>query len=104
MQNHLARELGVSLSTVVSWESSHTQVATRLMPKVMAFLGYDPRQEATGFGGRIRALRERQGLSRAALAAKLGLKAFTVSAWEHGRVKKPSPLARRQFEEFLAGA
>ena len=102
-QVHVAEVLGVSVSTIRNWESNHTSVATRFLPKVVAFLGYDPRQETGQLGERIRALRERQGLSQVALAEKLGLNASTVNAWECGRVRKLFPTVRRRFEEFLAG-
>jgi transcriptional regulator with XRE-family HTH domain len=101
-QEHVAEELGVSVSTFINWERNHTRVQTRFMPKVVAFIGYDPREEAGPLGLRIRMLRERQGLSQGALAAKLGLNASTVVAWERGRVRKPFPAIRKRFEKFLA--
>jgi transcriptional regulator with XRE-family HTH domain len=99
----VAGALGVSVTTVNKWERNHTQVATRSLPKLLAFLGYDPRLEGGHLGERIRMLRERQGLSQEALAAKLGLSPLTVNRWERGRVRKPVPEVRRRFEEFLAG-
>ena len=70
-QGQVARDLGVAVTTLINWEMNHTRVQTRFMPKVVAFLGYDPREETGELGERIRTLRERQGLSQAALAAKL---------------------------------
>jgi transcriptional regulator with XRE-family HTH domain len=102
-QEHVAEELGVSVGTLLNWERNHTRVQTRFMPKVVAFLGYDPREEAGNLGERIRALRERKGLSQVALAAKLGLNASTVVAWERSRVRLAFPKVRKRFEEFLAG-
>jgi transcriptional regulator with XRE-family HTH domain len=99
----VAEELGVSVSTVQNWETNHTRVATRFLPKVVAFLGYDPRQEAGNLGERIRSLRERQGLSQTALAEKLGVNTSTVVAWELGRVEKRFAKVRGRFEEFLRG-
>jgi transcriptional regulator with XRE-family HTH domain len=101
-QDQVARDLGVSVQTLLNWERNHTRVQTRFMPKVVAFLGYDPRQGSGQLGDRIRALRERQGLSQVALAAKLGLNASTVVAWERGRVRLAFPKVRKRFEEFLA--
>ena len=63
-QEHVARELGVAVGTLLNWERNHTRVQTRFMPKVMAFLGYDPREETGRLGDRIRALRERQASRR----------------------------------------
>ena len=102
-QDQVARELGVSIATIFNWEANQTRVQTRFMPQVVAFLGYDPREEASQIGDRIRMLRERQGLSQVALAAKLGLNASTVVRWECGRVGLAFPKVRKRFEEFLAG-
>ena len=102
-QDQVARELGVSVGSLLNWEANHTRVQTRFMPKVVAFLGYDPRQESSQIGDRIRILRERQGLSQVALAMKLGLNASTVVNWERGRVRLAFPKVRKRFEEFLAG-
>jgi transcriptional regulator with XRE-family HTH domain len=102
-QEHVAEVLGVSVSTICNWEMNHTNVATRFLPKVVAFLGYDPRQETGQLGDRIRMQRERQGLSQVALAEKLGLNVSTVVAWERDRVRKLFPKVRRCFEAFLAG-
>jgi transcriptional regulator with XRE-family HTH domain len=103
MQTEVAEVIGVDYQTILNWEMNHTRVSTRFLPKVVAFLGYDPREEPGPLGLRIRALRERQGLSQEALAAKLGVNASTVVAWERSRVKKLFPAVRRRFEEFLAG-
>lgn len=103
-QEHVAAELGVSVGTLLNWERNHTRVQTRFMPKVLAFLGYDPREESGSLGERIRARRERQGLSQVALAAKLGLNPSTVVSWERGRVRLAFPKVRKRFEEFLAGS
>jgi transcriptional regulator with XRE-family HTH domain len=102
-QEDLARELGVSVGTVVNWEKNLTRVATRYLPKVVAFLGYDPREESGTLGERIRAQREVQGLSQEALAETLGLNPSTVRAWERAEVRKLFPAVQRRFEEFLAG-
>ncbi len=101
-QDQVARDLGVAVTTLINWEMNHTRVQTRFIPRVVAFLGYDPRGTPGSFGEQIRSLRERQGLSQAALAARLGLNASTVVAWERGRLRKPFPKVRRRFEEFIA--
>jgi hypothetical protein len=89
--------------TVCTWETGHARVSTRHLPKVLAFLGYDPRGEADTRGGRIRMLRERQGLTQKALAERLDLDDSTVTEWELDRVRRPVRKVLRRFEEFLAG-
>lgn len=101
-QEDAARELDVTPSTVTRWEGNLTRVAIRFLPKVVAFLGYDPREEGGELGERVRMLRERQGLSQVGLAAKLGVDTSTVARLESGRVRKLFPKVRRRFEEFLA--
>jgi transcriptional regulator with XRE-family HTH domain len=103
-QDEVASKLGLDAQTILNWERNHTRVSTRFIPKVVAFLGYDPREDSGHLGERIRIMRERQGLSQEALGEKLGLNRSTVTAWERGRVRKLFPKVRRRFEEFLAGA
>jgi len=102
-RDQAAQVLGVGVTTLWNWEMGNTSVATRFLPKVVAFLGYDPREEASTLGERIRMLRERQGLTQKALAEQLGLNDSTVTAWERGRVRKPFPKIRRLFEEYVEG-
>jgi len=47
----------------------------------------------------IRQLRERLGLSRDALARKLGVSVKTIYLWEKGKAK-PSPMAQQRLEEL----
>jgi transcriptional regulator with XRE-family HTH domain len=101
-QEEVAAALGVSVTTVCTWETGHANVSTRSLPKVVAFLGYDPREEAGTRGERIRMLRERQGLTQKALAERLGLDDSTVTEWELDRVRRPVRKVLRRFEEFLA--
>jgi hypothetical protein len=61
------RRLASRWVTLLNWERNHTRVQTRFLPRVFAFLGYDPREETGRLGERIRALREQQ-----ALAGRLG--------------------------------
>jgi transcriptional regulator with XRE-family HTH domain len=39
---HVAKELDVSAGTIKNWEMNRTTVAPRFLPRVVAFLGYDP--------------------------------------------------------------
>jgi transcriptional regulator with XRE-family HTH domain len=103
-REHSAEVLGICVSTLWNWETGHTSIATRFLPKVMAFLGYDPGEESRQLGDRIRMQRERQGLSQVALADKLGISPSTVTAWERGRVKRPFPRFFRLFEGYVENA
>lgn len=46
-RSQVARELGISAVTVANWETNRTAVTARFLPRVVAFLRYDPGQEAS---------------------------------------------------------
>ena len=52
------------------------------------------------FGGRVAAAREAQNMSQAVLAAKLGLTARTVAAWEAGQAR-PRPNKTQMLAAIL---
>jgi transcriptional regulator with XRE-family HTH domain len=101
-QRDAAREIGCDPGTLLNWEKGRVVPDVRFWPKILRFLGYDPRPEPEGFGGRIRAGREAEGLSEEALARRLGLDPGTVGAWEREEVGRPYPRIRRLFERWLA--
>jgi transcriptional regulator with XRE-family HTH domain len=101
LQEQVADELGVSVSTILNWERNRTKVATRSRPKVVAFLGYDPSPEPETLSARIRRVREQEGLSQEELARKLGLNPSSVRAWERNEIRKPHRRLLRVFEEYL---
>jgi len=101
-QRDAARSIGCRPAALGSWESGRVAPDVRFWPAILAYLGYDPRPEPAGFGGRIRAEREAEGLSDRELARKLGLDPGTVGAWEREEVSRPYPRIRRVFERWLA--
>lgn len=67
-QGQLARMLGVDRCTVNRWETGKTSPDVRHIPSIIEFLGSDTLPAGETVGQRIRATRERQGLSRERLA------------------------------------
>lgn len=51
LQAHVAKELDVSAGTIKNWEKNRTAVAARFLPRVVAFLGYDPGQAPSELPG-----------------------------------------------------
>jgi transcriptional regulator with XRE-family HTH domain len=101
-QKDAAGEIGCDPGTLLNWEKGRVTPDVRFWPAILAFLGYDPRPEPAGFGGRISAAREAEGLSEEALACKLGLDPGTVGAWEGDQVRRPYRRIRRRFERWLS--
>lgn len=85
-QRDAARAIGCSPLTFLHWEKSRVAPDVRIWPAILAFLGYDPSSEPEGFGGRIRAAREAEGLSQRELARRLELDPGTLAAWERGEM------------------
>jgi hypothetical protein len=67
------------MASLLNWEKGRAEAEVRFIPAILRFLGYDPRPEPRTFGERLRAARERAGLSERALARQLGLDPGTLS-------------------------
>jgi len=100
-QRDAAREIGCDPGTLLNWEKGRVAPDVRFWPAILRFLGYDPRPEPAGFGGRLRAAREAEGLSHRELAHRLGLDLGTVAAWEAENIRRPYRRIRRVFERYL---
>ena len=101
-QRDAAKEIGCDPGTLLNWEKGRVAPDVHFWPAILAYLGYDPRPAPAGFGGRLRAAREAEGLSHRELARRLGLDPGTVTAWEGDQVRRPYPRIRLVFERWLA--
>jgi DNA-binding transcriptional regulator YiaG len=74
-----------------------------LIPRVIAFLGYDPspeRSESLSLGERVVRARQRTGMTQKDLARRLGVDPSTLAHWEYGR-REPMPVNRATLEAFV---
>jgi transcriptional regulator with XRE-family HTH domain len=83
-QSDVARQLGVTESTVWNWESNATSPTWRSWKPIMRFLGYSPMPQPTGLAGRLLAYRKLEGLSQKVMASRLGIDPGTLGQWERG--------------------
>ena len=96
LQRHIADRLGVDDTTVCNWESGRTAPQLRFIPRILAFLGYDPYVPSPqALGERIIAARRRLGLTQKGLAGLLDIDPGTVSRWERGKSLPSKNLLRR---------
>jgi transcriptional regulator with XRE-family HTH domain len=103
LQREVAEKLGVTASTIWNWEANHSSPQLRLIPKVIAFLGYDLCCTQPGsFGERLLADRRAQGMSQKGLAYLLGVDPGTLGKWERGQ-SHPSERLLPKLEDLLAG-
>jgi DNA-binding transcriptional regulator YiaG len=103
LQRELAKQLGVSEWTLRHWERNTTAPAIRFVPRIIAFLGYDPYPASTSLPERILAARRRQGICRRELARRLGLDKETLARWERG-TRRPRGKYHALVERFLGVA
>jgi len=100
VQREVADELGASEASLVNWEAGHREPALRFIPRIIHFLGYDPRGEGRSLGERLRLLRQGLGLSGKETARAIGLDPGTLRRLEregHARSEE----VRVRVEEWL---
>lgn len=96
-----AIRLEVSEEALYKWENDTCGPQARLYPRVIWFLGYEPRPKPTTLGERLRAERLRRGLSIKRASLKLGVDEATFARWEHGS-REPTGLSLGTCDSFLA--
>ena len=77
-----ARRIGTNRRAIYDWEFGRFEPTISCLPKILRFLGYDPRPEPRAWSAWLKWYRERCGLSQPAMARRLGVAARTVWNWE----------------------
>ena len=85
-QREVAAQFGVSVETVVHWETSKTQPPIDSVARILGFLAYDPFPESRSIGERLLAKRRAMGWSIRAAAREVGVDPGTWGDWERGKV------------------
>jgi len=96
----LARRLGTDEDSVASWERGERCPSLRKLPKILGFLGYDPRPKPATLGEHLRRFRTAVGESTRELAGKLGVDPSTLEGWERGE-HAPIDRYRRMIVSLL---
>ncbi len=81
----VAKEIVTDETNIAYWKDDRTRPGLRFWPAIIRFLGYDPRPEPANIGERLIRHRERLGMSRQKMAARLGVDPSTLGKWEQGR-------------------
>lgn len=92
----VAERLGVHRDSVYSWEYDTYSPATRHLPKIIEFLGYDPGMVITRIcGDQIISYRRLHKLSQKILAPQLGVTVAALRRWEKNERRPPERLFQR---------
>ncbi len=82
-QKHVAKALGVDLSTVTNWEKNRTTPTLWTLSKIIEFLGYDPSVDnPSTMGGRLLRFRKCRGMSQKEFAMRIGIDPTTLNRLE----------------------
>ena len=101
LQTEVAEQLGVDDMTICIWETNRTSPQLRLIPSIIAFLGYVPYDTRSGsLAKRILACRRVMGLSQRELARRVGVDPSTLGCWER-EGGRPSKKLMARAEAFL---
>ena len=80
-----AKVLGAHPTSVTNWEKGQRLPAVAQWPKIVKFLGYDPRPKEEGIGEQLKRHREGHGWSQSEAAVRLGVSSSVVWRWETGQ-------------------
>lgn len=102
LQREVAERIGVTNCTIQYWETNLVAPALRFRPRIASFLGYDvcSVSEPESVAEKLRARRERFGLSRKKLAALLGLDPSSVAGWETDK-HRPTKMSLALIDTIL---
>ena len=84
-QKEVAKQLGVTQTTLINWEKDRTVPPLLAMSRVVRFLGNDPFPPAPKtLADRLKAKRRELGWTQKTAARQLGIDPCTWSDWESG--------------------
>jgi hypothetical protein len=86
---------------VNNWEQNHGEPEIRFVPKIIEFLGYNPKPMPDGTLERLAWYKWTCGLNYEALGERMRIHPEQLQAWLVGR-QKPFNKSLARIEEFLA--
>ena len=103
-QKEVADAIGVTESTIGSWELNQSQPAIKYYPKIIEFLGYFPFEiHTTGVWGKLTYYRFLKGLTKGELAISLGANQANLRNWEKG-IERPTTKMWLKVVDLLSSA
>lgn len=97
--SYLSIRFGVQIGSILRWERGLTTPPIRYLPAIYDFLGYTPYRPVTSIAERIKAWRNRLGLTQAEMAQRIGTEESVVGDWETGR-RRPQGKSLRRLEKL----
>ncbi|WP_082820102.1 helix-turn-helix domain-containing protein [Desulfuromonas sp. DDH964] len=99
-QKDVAKQIGVTTSTIWNWENGWSSITLCCMPKVIEFIGYNPIPCPEDPMGRLAWYRQVKGLSLEQLGAEMDRDPEQLADWLAGR-HTPCRRNREEVEQFM---
>jgi len=97
----VARIIKVSEDTITYWENSRAEPRISLIPRVIAFLGYNPYEiDASTLGGKIKQFRYTKGLSIKNFSKLVSVDPLIVKACENDELT-PTSVSYQKLIDYL---
>ena len=81
--SYLSIRFGVQIGSILRRETGRTTPPIRHLPVIYEFLGYAPYRPVRTLAGRLRAWRERLGMTQRELGEFLGVGEYQIWEWEN---------------------
>jgi transcriptional regulator with XRE-family HTH domain len=100
-KRQLSRRFHVDDTTIYLWERNRVRPSLAQIPKIIAFLGYDPfGKKPDSLGEKIREYLQTHGLTQKKLAGLFGVDESTLAGWENGK-HRPSKGLQDKLKSFF---
>ena len=98
--SYLSIRFGVQIGSILRWEKGLTNPPIRYLPVIYEFLGYAPYRPVRTLADRLKAWRERLGMTQGQLAKAIGTEESVIGDWE-ARRRSPQKESRDRLERFV---
>jgi len=99
-QKQVADQIGVDEGTLYNWERQRTVPKLPYIPKIIAFLGYNPFPPASSLPEKTKNCRRVLGLTQGKMAEMIGIDKSTLADHEAGK-NQPNEKTLKLIKAFL---
>lgn len=103
LQQELAEKIGACEQSIVNWERNASRPTAKWIPRIAAFLGYNPPIDGSTLAERLVNYRRGRGWTQKRFAEELEVDQSTLARWEQGMKQPILKTHRKRVAAFLNG-